>query len=113
MRYAIIENGKVINIALATPEFATEQGWIECPEGVGIGWMFNGQELLEPIRDFEAEWKMVRQKRNQLLSESDWTQGADIPQPIKDKWNPYRQALREIPQLYIDPKEIIWPNKPE
>jgi hypothetical protein len=49
MKYAIIENGTVINIAVASPEFAAQQGWIECPEGVGIGWTFDGDTPVPPV----------------------------------------------------------------
>jgi hypothetical protein len=49
MKYAIIKNGIVSNIAVADPEFAAEQGWIECPEGVGIGWAYDGQTATPPV----------------------------------------------------------------
>lgn len=41
-RYAIIEDGIVANIALADDDFAVEQGWIEAPAEVGIGWLYDG-----------------------------------------------------------------------
>jgi hypothetical protein len=40
----------------------------------------------------------VRAERDKKLSETDWTQGADVPQSTKDKWAEYRQALRDMPQ---------------
>lgn len=40
--YAVIENGKVINAVVAEADFAAEQGWVLLPEGVGIGWDYNG-----------------------------------------------------------------------
>lgn len=49
MKYAVIQNGKVVNIAIATPEVAAERGWIECPEGVGIGWAYDGQTATPPV----------------------------------------------------------------
>ena len=49
MKYAIIAKGVVINIAVADPEFAAQQGWIECPEGVGIGWAYDGQTATPPV----------------------------------------------------------------
>jgi hypothetical protein len=49
MRYAIIENNKVVNIVLATPEFAQEQGWVECPENVNIGWDYNDGAATPPV----------------------------------------------------------------
>jgi hypothetical protein len=40
MRHAIIESGVVKNAVLASPEYAAEQGWVELPEGAGIGWLY-------------------------------------------------------------------------
>jgi len=37
-KYAIVENGKVVNTVLAEADFAAEQGWIACQEEVGIDW---------------------------------------------------------------------------
>jgi hypothetical protein len=51
--------------------------------------------------------------RNALLSETDWTQMPDTPQATKDKWAPYRQALRDVPQQPGFPENIQWPTKPE
>ena len=48
MKYAVIQKGVVSNIVLADPEFAAEQGWIECPEGVDIGWAYDGQTATPP-----------------------------------------------------------------
>jgi len=42
-KYAIIENGKVVNTVLAESGYATSQGWVLCENG-GIGWDYiNGQ----------------------------------------------------------------------
>ena len=42
--FAIIENGKVVNVVVAESGFATQQGWIVLPANVGIGWDYvNGQ----------------------------------------------------------------------
>jgi hypothetical protein len=50
--------------------------------------------------------------RDILIKETDWTQGADVPQATKDKWAPYRQALRDI-TLQVDfPNSVTWPTKP-
>lgn len=113
MKYAIIKDGKVVNIAAATPEFAASQGWVDCPDEVGIGWSFDGGVLSPPQRDINSEWNAVRSRRNALLLASDWTQNADTPQLVKDKWSSYRQTLRDIPQTFTDPAEVIWPTQPE
>jgi hypothetical protein len=50
--------------------------------------------------------------RNKLLAETDWSQAGDVPQPTKDLWAPYRQALRDVPQQAGFPTTIIWPVEP-
>ena len=41
----------------------------------------------------------LREKRNDLLAKSDWTQVSDAPlsQEKKSEWKVYRQALRDLP----------------
>lgn len=56
-------------------------------------------------------WKCVRKKRDLLLAETDWVGGTDVPELIKEKWNTYRQSLRDITSQ-TDPDNIIWPTKP-
>lgn len=55
----------------------------------------------------------ARAQRNALLAASDWTQLADIPQETKVLWEPYRQALRDIPDQPKYPLEIVWPTPPQ
>ena len=56
--------------------------------------------------------KTVRQKRNKLLSESDWTQLPDVYMNAgkKEQWTTYRTQLRDITK---DIDNIVWPNIPE
>lgn len=35
--FAIIENGKVINVTISETDYANQQGWVALPEGFGIG----------------------------------------------------------------------------
>jgi hypothetical protein len=119
MRYAIIKDGVVENIVEATPEVASENGWVQCPEhddeqnAISPRFLFSNNKFTKPPRNIEAEWNAVRAQRNALLSQSDWTQASDVPQATKDKWAVYRQALRNIPQTFSDPKDVVWPTKPE
>lgn len=62
----------------------------------------------EPIRKAEE----IRKERSRLLAQTDWSQAADVPQVIKDKWVSYRQALRDVPQQSGFPNEIEWPKLP-
>lgn len=60
--------------------------------------------------DIAREWAGVRQERNRLLSESDWTQTPDATAD-KQAWLVYRQALRDI-TTQTDPINIVWPIPP-
>ena len=54
----------------------------------------------------------VREQRNRLLSESDWTQVADAPVD-KEIWANYRQQLRNVSSQQGFPELVEWPVKPE
>lgn len=53
----------------------------------------------------------IRNKRNQLLSMTDWTQVADAPVD-RETWATYRQALRNVPIQKGFPWSIDWPVYP-
>jgi hypothetical protein len=117
MRYAIIEGSKVVNVVVATAEYAQTQGWVECPEGVGIGWTFDGTgSPLPPARDIEGEWGVVREKRNELLTASDVMIMTDrwnaMTAGEQTGWSEYRQTLRDIPQNFDDPTDVVFPETP-
>jgi len=59
----------------------------------------------------EAKWVEVRENRNQLLQECDWTQLSDISNETKTIWQSYRQELRDV-TTHTNPFNIVWPVKP-
>ena len=66
----------------------------------------------------EQIFNAVRNYRNYLLQQSDWTQLPDAPLSIEQKvqWVSYRQQLRDIPADNADVQgidEIIWPTLPD
>jgi len=70
----------------------------------------------EPIEQIVDFWINVRNARNRLLLECDWTQLEDVPETFKSKYKQYRQELRDLPQTYnqadkID--DVIFPSIPE
>jgi hypothetical protein len=54
-----------------------------------------------------TQWAVIRNQRNQMLKDTDWTQVADAPVD-KVKWATYRQALRDI-TTQANPFNITWP----
>ena len=121
-RHAIIENNLVVNIAEADAEFASEQGWIECPthtqdgHAIGPGFSYQNGVFSAPPRNLEAEWDYVRSKRNYLLLTSDITvlpdRWAAMTTEQQTAWSTYRQALRDIPTSVGDPVDVVWPDAP-
>lgn len=55
----------------------------------------------------------VREQRNKLLSESDWTQSRDVTLDNDTDWTAYRQELRDITTQGGFPHNVIWPDKPQ
>jgi len=49
MKYAIIENGTVVNVVLADAQFALSNGWVECPDVVEIGWTYADGVFTVPV----------------------------------------------------------------
>ena len=70
----------------------------------------DGELVLKP-RTPNLTWDIIRQKRNSLLSQSDYTQMPDWPGD-KKAWAEYRQALRDITNKFTNPNTIIWPETP-
>jgi len=67
----------------------------------------------------------LRKERRVRLLESDWTQSADLQLIKSDEWKAawaeYRQALRDLPQVYseeqyqdvISMAQVMWPSEPK
>lgn len=53
----------------------------------------------------------IRQQRNLLLQQSDWTVAEDSPVD-KEAWKIYRQALRDLTENIVDPTNVTWPEQP-
>ena len=63
--------------------------------------------------DAERAMRTLRELRNKKLAETDWTQGADVPDAIKNAYTTYRQSLRDITKTHNNPRTVVWPDKPE
>jgi len=87
----------------------------------GLVWLSDGEQPSQAeldaawptVRD-ALGWKSVREERDRILSASDWTQIPDSPLngEQKNAWADYRQALRDLPQSFATPDEVVWPVAP-
>ena len=82
-------------------------------------------EINNKISELDAAepMRLLREERNQLLSETDWVAARSIETgvAISNDWKTYRQALRDLPassspslnQYYdLDFSSVTWPTKP-
>ena len=126
-----------MSIHRALSELAPNACW--CMDGAqtydNLQW--NSDDIEKPseedvnakIAEIEAAFplKYLREERNAMLAESDWTQTPDVPDAIKTAWKTYRQELRDLPSKYPNPTfdgnanvaskhlrltDVIWPTKP-
>jgi hypothetical protein len=69
----------------------------------------------DPAVVLAEKWAAIRTERNRRLTECDWTQLADSPLDVEAKaaWAAFRHALRDVPQTYADPDQVVWPEPPE
>lgn len=73
---------------------------------------FDAQELQAyQAQQLQRLEQQVRDRRNGLLDECDWTQ-LDDAQVDKAVWAAYRQALRDVPSQAGFPSVVVWPTKP-
>lgn len=79
---------------------------------------WNGSEfVLRPYNEEEisSQWELIRQQRNQLLKDCDWSQVSDYSFNLDNsvEWIKYRQSLRDLPNLQDNPFDIHWPSIPK
>lgn len=67
-------------------------------------------ELANPPKTKEELSQEIISKRNNLLSQSDWTQLPDVPLEIQTKYKEYRQALRDITNQKGYPTKVKFPE---
>lgn len=94
----------------------------DIPESPGPGYMFDINkktwvDVLDKNKRLFLNKKPHLDKRLNLLNESDWTDTISAKSRLGDdlfnKWQEYRQALRDITLQEGFPENIIWPTKPE
>ena len=91
-----------------------EQGIIEGDYQPNEYKIVNGEAVIRTDNVLE----ILRNKRNELLKQSDWTQVNDSPlsDSKKQKWATYRQSLRDLPATYQSVNniaDVIFPSMPE
>lgn len=122
-KYYIIVNNKIENVALYREEDAVKLNLKMYPiykDGklVDINWTYlpNEDTFLPPPRDILQEWREIENYQQVLINEINqyvspllWD---TYSSEEKDLWREYLHKIRNIRDGILDPKEIIWPQKP-
>ena len=103
------------------PSFAIGEGQVLATNHTGsIGQVWDGSSYSYPTpaaesddRTDEEKWDDIRNKRNELLAETDWTQSRDVTLSNDSAWKTYRQQLRDLPASQSDPDDVVFPTKPQ
>jgi|TARA_B100000963_G_scaffold305894_1_gene280293 hypothetical protein len=103
----------VTNVALNNISLESGESVIEGNYNVQEYKIIGGEAVAQTV----SIWPGVRALRDNLLSESDWTQLSDSPltDSKKTEWATYRQTLRDIPSSQssvTDKSNITWPTEP-
>lgn len=94
------------NVSEGTPENRNNQ-WFQT-------WIVSDATAQEIANRVAQKADEVREERNKLIKQSDWTMLADAPfsDTKKAEWVAYRQSLRDIPQQSGFPFSVNWPTNP-
>ena len=121
---ALIHDDKVVDVKEQSYEVHPSMSWIDCPNDIRIGFFYDGKTFKSdeqtPEEIFEKRMVQLREIRDSLLNETDWTAipDNDLSWLEKRKWRKYRNQLRNFP---IDAErqlknnvycKIVWPTKP-
>ena len=78
------------------------------PSDFGVTWSQVSAKLTE-LNNAEP-MKLLRAKRDELLSETDWWASSDLTMTTEQ--TTYRQALRDITDNATSLDDVTWPEKP-
>jgi len=126
-RFRLGDGSTITNLAEKSSEELLELGFdgpyeipVYDPSNEKINWNGSGFDII-PFSEDEKNgriaeiWRNVRNRREELLSKTDWAVLPDsqLSEEKKNEFLSYRQKLRNIPQEFSDPSQIIWPQEPQ
>ena len=106
-KWAIVDNGTVVNVVVADSAEATANGWIAAGVNAEPGGTYDGSAFTLATKTVDSS--EMRSIRNSKLDETDWWAVSD--RTMTSAQTNYRQALRDLPADSEWPN-IDWPTKP-
>lgn len=111
MKKALIFQNIIVDVVDNEFPVSPEMVWIDVDDDVTTRHQYNEDGTISPPPAPSIE--SIRERRDYLLAESDWTLGLDSPlsEEKKQEWIIYRQELRDITKQ-ANTFNIIWPIPP-
>ena len=85
------------------------------PTLVSGEWILPHQAVAKTVADLATEsevaWANLREQRNKLLAETDWTASTDVTMTVE--MTEYRKLLRDLPANTEDVFNPIYPEQPQ
>ena len=108
---ALIQGTRICELAVA--EFPVHDGltWVDVADDTTTQDTYVDGAVVK-YQYPDLTWSDIRATRNALLAASDWRAMPDAP-AMSDAWTLYRQALRDIPETYSSPSDVVWPVEPD
>jgi len=112
-----LHEGSPKSVARARTRMATGEACIEGDYATIIGKRVEGGALVDVVRTSEDDMRDLRAQRDKRLSAH-----VDTMNPIRwetmteaqrKAWRDYRQALLNLPETATDPRNPVWPARPE
>lgn len=113
-RITLAIDDNLIELNVPNPEYdapnvfsyTSEDGWVVVDEDG-----YNNLYIQSRMKKADE----VREKRDLLLQECDWTQLSDVPldSVLKQEWIDYRAELRNVTSQEGFPFNVVFPIKPE
>ena len=117
-KYVVVDNNRVVNIAVADEEFATKNRWLPFTPEAQIGFAYDGKKFFADEVYISSVANQVRATRDDILAKYvdpivlnplRWN---DLTQEQKDALSQYRKDLLDIPEQEGFPLNVAWPTFP-
>ena len=107
----------VYPVTEVTPTLADGEKLVKVwtPTLVSGEWILPHQAVAKTVEDLATEsevaWANLREQRNTLLAETDWTASTDVT--MTAEMTEYRKLLRDLPENTADVFNPIYPEQPQ
>lgn len=105
-KYFVDKNGNKLGFFIDGAQ--PQEGSIEVPFPPSNNHKFVDGEW---VVDNDKLWADIRHKRNKLLADNDSFFCTGHPLN-SEAMNNFRQALLDLPQIFENPEDVIWPENP-